>query len=56
MAGENTITERDMDANAQQFVQGLQGEFGDIEPDLLVDGLSESILSRIFGLFSAGKS
>jgi hypothetical protein len=45
-----------MDANAQQQVQGLRGEFGDIEPDLSVDGLSESILSRILSLFGAGKS
>ena len=56
MAFENTITEQDMDANSQQLVQGLQRDFGDIEPDLSVDGLSESILSRIFGLFGAGKS
>ncbi len=56
MAFENTITELDMDANSQQFVQGLRGEMADIEPDLSVDGLSESILSRILGLFGAGKS
>lgn len=56
MAFENTITEQDMDANAQQFVQGLRGDSGASEPDLSVDGLSESILSRIFGLFGIGKS
>jgi hypothetical protein len=56
MAFENTITEHDMDANTQQFVQGLRGDKGDREPDLAVDGLSESILSRIMGLFGAGKS
>ncbi len=56
MAFENTITEADMDVNTQQFVQGLRGDIGDIEPDLSVDGLSESILSRILGLFGAGKS
>jgi hypothetical protein len=56
MAFENTITEADMDANSQQFVQGLRGDLGDIEPDLSVDGLSESILSRIMGLFGGGKS
>jgi hypothetical protein len=56
MAFENTITEQDMDASTQQFVQGLRGDIGDIEPDLSVDGLSESILSRILGLFGAGKS
>ena len=51
MAFENTITEADMDPNSQQFAQGLRGELDDMEPDLAVDGLSESILSRIFGLF-----
>jgi hypothetical protein len=56
MAFENTITEADMDANSQQFVQGLRGDPGDMEPDLSVDGLSESILSRIMGLFGGGKS
>jgi hypothetical protein len=56
MAFENTITEQDMDAKSQQYVQGLRGDLGDMEPDLSVDGLSESILSRIMGLFSGGKS
>ncbi len=56
MAFENTITEYDMDANSKQLVQGLQGDGADFEPDLSVDGLSESILSRIVGLFSSGKS
>ncbi len=56
MAFENTITEQDMDANSQQFVQGLRGDVADIEPDLAVDGLSESILSRIMGLFGSEKS
>lgn len=56
MAFENTITEQDMDANSQQFVQGLPGESSDFEPDLAVDGLSESILSRILGLFGVGRS
>jgi hypothetical protein len=56
MAFENTITEQDMDVVSQQFVQGLRRELGDTEPDLSVDGLSESILSRILGLFSGGKS
>lgn len=55
MAFENTITEHDMDAGSQQFVQGLRGEKQDFEPDLAVDGLSESILSRIFGLFGLGR-
>lgn len=56
MAFENTITEHDMDVNSQQFVQGLRKDVPDIEPDFAVDGLSESLLSRIMGLFGGGKS
>ena len=55
MAFENTITEHDMDANSQQFVQGLRNDSGDYDPDLAVDGLSESILSRILGIFGVGR-
>ena len=56
MAFENTITENDLDANSQHLVQGLRGDNLDIEPDLSVDGLSESILSRLLGLFGVGGS
>lgn len=56
MAFENTITEYDMDANTKQFVQGLRGDAGEREPDLAVDGLTDSILSRILGLFGRGKA
>lgn len=52
MAFERTITEHDMDASSKAFVQGTRGEQQDYEPDLAVDGLSESILSRLLGLFS----
>ena len=55
MAFENTITEKDLDANAQTFVQGLRGDGFDAEPDLAVDGLSDSVLSRFLGLFGIGK-
>ena len=55
MAFESTITEHDMDANSQQFVQGLRNDAGEHEPDLAVDGLSESILSRILGIFGVGR-
>jgi hypothetical protein len=56
MAFDNTITEYDMDAISQQFVQGQRGDSCDFEPDLAVDGLSESILSRFLGLFGVGRS
>ena len=55
MAFENTITEQDMDANSQQFAQGFRGDCSEIEPDLAVDGLSDSILSRLLGLFGVGR-
>jgi len=55
MAFENTITEHDMEPQTKSFVQGLRSDLGDMEPDLSVDGLSESILSRIMGLFGGGK-
>lgn len=56
MAFESTITEQDMDANAQSFVQGFRNDNHDLEPDLSVDGLSESLLSRVLGLFGGNKS
>ena len=51
MAFESTITEQDMDAASQTFVQGPHGDKGDFEPDLAVDGLSDSILARLLRLF-----
>lgn len=55
MAFENTITEMDLDAKTQTFVQGLNNDKADYEPDLAVDGMSESILSRLFSLFGIGR-
>ena len=49
---ENTITEHDMDPASRQFVQGFRSDSSDQEPDLAVDGLSESILSKLFQLFT----
>ena len=51
MAFENTITEQDMDVASRNLVKGLRGETGDYEPDLAVDGLSDSILARLLRLF-----
>ena len=51
MAFENTITEHDMDAASQNVVRGFRSETGDLEPDLAVDGLSDSILARLLRLF-----
>jgi len=53
---ENTITEHDMDPVARQMVQGFRNDGNDMEPDLTVDGLSESILSRLFQLFTSSRN
>ena len=55
MGWDSTITEQDMDAASLQFVKSIGGDKGDSEPDLAVDGLSESILSRLLGIFGLGK-
>lgn len=44
-----------MDPAARQFVQGFRNDSSDFEPDLSVDGLSESFLSRLFHLFTFGR-
>ena len=56
MAFENTITEKDLDASSQHFVQGLRADNDDYEPDLAVDGLSDSILSRLIALFGLDRT
>lgn len=52
---DNTITEHDMDPAAQQFVQGLR-DTSDSEPDLAIDGLSDSVFGKILRVFSFGRS
>lgn len=56
MAFDNTITENDLDANTREYVQGLRADNFDIDPDLAVDGLSNSILSRLLNLFGLGRN
>lgn len=53
---ENTIIEQDLDAASQQFVQGSRDDNKDTEPDLAVDGLSDSIISRLFRLVTFRQS
>ena len=48
---DNTITEQDLDASAQHFVQQLRGDVPDVADDLDVDGLTDSLMSRLFSLF-----
>lgn len=55
MAFEATITEQNMDETSRQFVQSFRVGKAQSEPDLDVDGLSESILSRLIHIFSSGK-
>lgn len=56
MAFDNTITQKDLDASAQNAAHGFGGNALDVEPDLAVDGLSESVLSRLLGLLGVGRS
>ena len=56
MSFDETITEYDMDANAQRIAQIMRGDGKDPEPDLAVDGLNESIVARLLGLIGIGKS
>jgi hypothetical protein len=51
MAFESTITEKDMDTATQALAQGVRGEKLDFEPDLSVDGLTDSILAKLLRLF-----
>jgi len=52
MGLENTITEQDLDAASKQFVQGFRQDNKEFEPDLAVDGLSESIVSKVIRLIT----
>ena len=56
MGLENTITEQDMDAASQQFVQSFRNNSNDLEPDLSVDGLSESIVGKLFRILTFRRS
>ncbi len=56
MAFDNTITQVDLDSDSQVFVEGLDFDSRDGEADLAVDGMSESILSRLLGLFGGGRT
>jgi len=52
---ESTITEQDMDANARQLVQKFKHNGLDSEPDLDVDGLSDSIAARLKRFLAFGR-
>lgn len=56
MAFENSITEKDLDPGTKKYLDGLSASNDDGEPDLAVDGLSDSLLSRLLGLFGIGRS
>ncbi|MDX1498354.1 MAG: hypothetical protein R3176_00555 [Woeseiaceae bacterium] len=56
MAFDSTITEHDLDNASRNFVMGLGAENEEYEPDLAVDGLSDSFVSRLLGLFGVGRT
>ena len=55
MAFESTITEKDLDATSRHLVHGLRTDSNDFEPDLAVDGLTDSVFSRLLGLIGLGR-
>ena len=56
MAFDSTIVEQDLDADTQLYLQGLTADIGENEADLTVDGMSESILTRLLGVLGVGRS
>ncbi|MDX1480584.1 MAG: hypothetical protein R3315_02855 [Woeseiaceae bacterium] len=46
------MTEQEFDAESREALQQLDSG-GGVEPDLSIDGLSESFLSRLLNLFSS---
>lgn len=56
MSLDSTITEQDLDATSQQHFQGFSNDNKNLEPDLAVDGLSESLISRFVRLITFRRS
>ena len=54
-AVDQTITEQDLDQDSLDYLQSLGNNAGS-EPDLAIDGLTDSLLSRLLRLFSFGRS
>jgi hypothetical protein len=52
---DTTMTELDLDATSQQFVESLRAEGSDFDPDLAVDGLSDSLFSRLLSFLAPQK-
>ena len=52
---DQTITEQDLDQDSRDYLQSLGNNAGS-EPDLAIDGLTDSRLSRLLRLFSFGRS
>ena len=55
MAFETRKAEVEMDAQSQQMIQNVRAENQDFEPDLDVEGMSPSFLSRLIGLFTRSR-
>lgn len=55
MAFDSTITEQDMDVQTRQSVQNMRDNRLASEPDLDVDGLSDSIAARMKRFLAFGR-
>ncbi|MDH4108240.1 MAG: hypothetical protein OEW35_07980 [Gammaproteobacteria bacterium] len=53
---DNTITEHDLDATTRQYLQGFEFDGDEADPDLAVDGLSDSLLARLLRLFTSNRA
>ena len=56
MAFESTMTEFEMDAGTQQFIQKLRSDNGTLDPDLTVDGLTNGLFAALIRLFHSIRS
>ena len=56
MSFESTVVEQDLDIDTQQYLQRLRADTGENEPDLSVDGLSESIFTRLLHVLGIGRA
>ncbi len=56
MSLDNTVTEQQLDAGSRHLYQSKRKDSIEFEPDLAVDGLSESIISRFIRLITIRSS
>ncbi len=56
MAFDTTVTEKDIKAASRYLSQSLAYDLPDLEPDLSVDGLADTIFARLLRLIGLGQA